>query len=102
MTNHKKLIDVTASLERNCLYLEKKRYTKNRSVCKNCPDIGLVWELHAPTDRLLAEVICYVRPFPPQSTEGKRTIHEHMKIKTEIIQHTVSLFFFYSLFTGVR
>ena len=35
MTNHKKLIDVTASLERNCLYLEKKRYTKNRSVCKN-------------------------------------------------------------------
>ena len=35
MTNHKKLIDVTASLERNCLYLEKKRYTKNRSVCRN-------------------------------------------------------------------
>ena len=50
MTNHKKLIDVTASLERNCLYLEKKRYTKNRSVCTVT---GLVWELHAPTERHL-------------------------------------------------
>ena len=56
MTNHKKLIDVTASLERNCLYLEKKRHSKNRSVCKNAVDIiGLVWELHAPTDRLLVQ-----------------------------------------------
>ena len=56
--NRKKLIDVTASLERNYLYLEKKRYTKNRSVCKIfCRDTGVVWELHAPTDRLLVPVI---------------------------------------------
>ena len=53
MTNHKTLIDVTASLKRSCLCLEKKRYTKNRSVCKKWRDIGLVWELHAPADQLL-------------------------------------------------
>ena len=35
MTNHKTLIDVTASLDRNCLSFTKKRFTKNRSVCKN-------------------------------------------------------------------
>ena len=48
MTNHKKLIDITASLERNCVYLEKKWYTKNRSVCKN-----------AVTNRLSIGVACF-------------------------------------------
>ena len=39
MTNHKKLIDVTVSLlVENCLLFIY---------------IGFVWELHAPTDRLL-------------------------------------------------
>ena len=51
MTNHKKLIDVTASLKRN-YFRKEKVYSKYISL-KKCRDIGLVWELHAPTDRLL-------------------------------------------------
>ena len=46
MTNHKKCIDVTVSLDRRCLFSQKKRYTKNRSVCKNA------MTLRAPTHRL--------------------------------------------------
>ena len=35
MTNHKKLIDVTASLSGTAFIIEKKRYTLNRGVRKN-------------------------------------------------------------------
>ena len=54
MTNHKTLIDVTASLGGGLTFLsQKKKCTKNSSVCKKCHDIGLVWELHAPSNQLL-------------------------------------------------
>jgi len=39
--NHKKIIDVTASLDRNCLSFSKERYTKNRSVCENAATYGV-------------------------------------------------------------
>ena len=53
MADHDKLIDVIASLGRNSLSFikEKVLYTENRSVYKKCRDIGLEWELHAPTHR---------------------------------------------------
>ena len=35
MTSHKKLIDVSASLDQNCLSFTLEKYTKNRSVCEN-------------------------------------------------------------------
>ena len=56
MTNHKKLINVTASLDWNWLsFTKEKVYCKNRSVCKKCLEMGLKLELHAPTHRLLTE-----------------------------------------------
>ena len=53
MTNHRKLIDVAASLDRNC-----HSFTKEKGILKidqsvKCRDIGFVWELHAPTHWLL-------------------------------------------------
>ena len=36
--------------------VQKKRYSKNRSVCKNTVT-SLVWELYAPTDGLLSLII---------------------------------------------
>ena len=36
---------------------QKKRYTKNRPVFSKCRDIGLVWELHAPSHQLLLNAI---------------------------------------------
>ena len=50
MTDHKKRVDVTASLDRRCLFSQKIRYTKNRSVCKNAVTLG------APTHRLLLKL----------------------------------------------
>ena len=53
MTNHKKLIDVTESLDRNYLSFTKEEvYLKSISLQKG-RDLGLVWKLHAPTHRLL-------------------------------------------------
>ena len=45
MADHDKLIDVIASLDRDCLSFikEKVMYTENRSVYKKCRDIGLEW-----------------------------------------------------------
>ena len=61
MTNHRKLIDVIASLDRDCLSFIKEKilYTENRSVYKKFRDIALVWELRAPTHRhMIASVYC--------------------------------------------
>ena len=53
MTNHKKLIDVIASLDRSCLFFHKRKGTLKIDQSEKCRHVGLVWELHAPTHWLL-------------------------------------------------
>ena len=55
MTNDKKLIwcHCVTGLELPFFQKKKEKYTENRSVCKKCRDIDLVWELHASTHGLL-------------------------------------------------
>jgi len=53
MTNQKKLIKVTVSLDRNCLSFHKRKGILKIDQSLKFHDISLVWELHARIHRLL-------------------------------------------------
>ena len=57
MANHKQLIDVAASLDRNWLFCQKGKGILKIDQSVKCRDIGLGWELHGPTQRLLWALI---------------------------------------------